>query len=81
MRVLSIVGLLALLVVSFAILVHVNAVPLTAKVAAQAEATHEATRDRPYRSYPAPTGYPGCRYGTDVQTPEAATPIPTRIHP
>jgi hypothetical protein len=50
----------------------------------QPAATGEPDRDRPYRSYPAPTGrpafrryyqkrcYPGCHYGSAVVAPAAA---------
>jgi len=48
--------------------------------------TAEPERERPYRSYPAPTGYPGFRKYYQIRCypgchTYSSTPEPARIHP
>lgn len=97
MRVLCLAGLLALLVAAFVHLVSVDASSPTVLAATPDDATPEPmadpTRDRPYRSYSAPTGvagfriyyqmrcYPGCHYGVDETTPEPTRESPYRSYP
>jgi len=61
------------------------AVPAVVKVAAPLS-TVEPARERPYRSYPAPTGYPGFRvYYQKRCYPgchyDSSTAVPTQVHP
>ncbi len=55
-------------------------------LAVQPTATPTIDSDRPYRSYPAPTGYPGFRKYYQMRCYPGchtypSTPAPTRVHP